>query len=135
MDRHTHDSHRPLEESFDSVQSYPPREDRWLPPVCQWVNDFVWLLTPIFIRVLPSTSIKIRRCNSNRVSNGSASLAVIARSEKRALRLLVYEQERKIRLRSHHRLAYYGCGFDSRTVQTFVCMNMSVCIGSGCFYV
>jgi hypothetical protein len=26
-------------------------------------------------------------------------------------------------------------GFDSRTVQTFVCMNMSVCIGSGCFYV
>jgi hypothetical protein len=34
-------------------------------------------------------------------------------------------------------LAYYarGCGFDSRTMQTFVCMNMSVCIGSGCFYV
>jgi hypothetical protein len=34
-------------------------------------------------------------------------------------------------------LAYYarGCGFDSRTVQTFVCMNMSVCVGSGCFYV
>jgi hypothetical protein len=34
-------------------------------------------------------------------------------------------------------LAYYarGRGFDSRTVQTFVCMNMSVCIGSGCFYV
>jgi hypothetical protein len=28
-----------------------------------------------------------------------------------------------------------GCGFDPRTVQTFVCMNMSVCIGSGCFYV
>jgi hypothetical protein len=26
-----------------------------------------------------------------------------------------------------------GRGFDSRTVQTFVCMNMSVCIGSGCF--
>jgi hypothetical protein len=34
-------------------------------------------------------------------------------------------------------LAYYarGRGFDSRTVQTFVCMNMSVCIGSGCFYI
>jgi hypothetical protein len=34
-------------------------------------------------------------------------------------------------------LAYYarGCGFDSRTVQIFVCMNMSVCIGSGCLYV
>jgi hypothetical protein len=34
-------------------------------------------------------------------------------------------------------LAYYasGRGFDSRTVQTFVCMNMSVCIGSGCFNV
>jgi hypothetical protein len=34
-------------------------------------------------------------------------------------------------------LAYYakGRGFDCRTVQTFVCMNMSVCIGSGCFYV
>jgi hypothetical protein len=34
-------------------------------------------------------------------------------------------------------LAYYarGRGFDSRTVQTFVCMNMTVCIGSGCFYV
>jgi hypothetical protein len=34
-------------------------------------------------------------------------------------------------------LAYYarGRGFDSRTVQTFVCMNMPVCIGSGCFYV
>jgi hypothetical protein len=32
-------------------------------------------------------------------------------------------------------LAYYarGRGFDSRTVQTFVCMNMSVC--TGCFYV
>jgi hypothetical protein len=28
-----------------------------------------------------------------------------------------------------------GCGFDSPTVQTFECMNMSVCIGSGCFYV
>jgi hypothetical protein len=35
-------------------------------------------------------------------------------------------------------LAYYarGRGFNSRTVQTFVmCMSMSVCIGSGCFYV
>jgi hypothetical protein len=34
-------------------------------------------------------------------------------------------------------LAYYsrGRGLDSRTVQTFVFMNMSVCIGSGCFYV
>jgi hypothetical protein len=34
-------------------------------------------------------------------------------------------------------LAYYarGRGFHSRTVQTFVCMNMSVCIGSGCCYV
>jgi hypothetical protein len=34
-------------------------------------------------------------------------------------------------------LAYYasGRGFDSRTVQTFVCMNMSVCIGFGYFYV
>jgi hypothetical protein len=34
-------------------------------------------------------------------------------------------------------LAYYarGRGFDSRTVQKFVCMSMSVCIGSGCFYV
>jgi hypothetical protein len=34
-------------------------------------------------------------------------------------------------------LAHYarGCGFDSRTMQTFVCMNMSVCIGSGvCIY-
>jgi hypothetical protein len=37
-------------------------------------------------------------------------------------------------------LAYYarGRGFDSRTVQTFVCMNMSVCIRSvftlGCMY-
>jgi hypothetical protein len=32
-------------------------------------------------------------------------------------------------------LAYYarGRGFDSHTVQTFVCMNMSVCIGAGCF--
>jgi hypothetical protein len=30
-------------------------------------------------------------------------------------------------------LAYYvrGRGFDSRTVQTFVCMNISVCMGSG----
>jgi phage shock protein PspC (stress-responsive transcriptional regulator) len=28
-------------------------------------------------------------------------------------------------------LAYYG--FDPRTVQTFVCMNMSDCIGSGCY--
>jgi hypothetical protein len=30
-------------------------------------------------------------------------------------------------------LAYYARGreFDSRTVQTFVCMNMSVCIGPG----
>jgi hypothetical protein len=28
-----------------------------------------------------------------------------------------------------------GRGFDSPIVQTFVCMNMSVCIGSGCFYV
>jgi class 3 adenylate cyclase len=26
-----------------------------------------------------------------------------------------------------------GRGFDSRTVQIFVCMNMSVCIGSGRF--
>jgi hypothetical protein len=26
-----------------------------------------------------------------------------------------------------------GRGFDSRTVQTFVCMNMSACIGYGCF--
>jgi hypothetical protein len=26
-----------------------------------------------------------------------------------------------------------GRGFNPRTVQTFVCMNMSVCIGSGCF--
>jgi hypothetical protein len=34
-------------------------------------------------------------------------------------------------------LAYYprGRGFDSRIVQIFGCMNMSVCIGSGCFYV
>jgi hypothetical protein len=34
-------------------------------------------------------------------------------------------------------LAYYarGRGCDFRTVQTFVCMNMSVCIGSGCIYV
>jgi hypothetical protein len=34
-------------------------------------------------------------------------------------------------------LAYYAGGrvFVSRTVQTFVCMNMSVFIGSGCFYV
>jgi hypothetical protein len=34
-------------------------------------------------------------------------------------------------------LAYYarGRGFDSRTVQTVECMNMSVCIGSGYFYV
>jgi hypothetical protein len=34
-------------------------------------------------------------------------------------------------------LAFYTRGreFDSRTVQTFVCMNMSVCTGSGCFYV
>jgi hypothetical protein len=34
-------------------------------------------------------------------------------------------------------LAYYAIdrGFDSRTEQTFVRMNMSVCIGSGCFYV
>jgi hypothetical protein len=33
-------------------------------------------------------------------------------------------------------LAYYASGreFDSRTVQTFVYINMSVCIGSGCFY-
>jgi hypothetical protein len=33
-------------------------------------------------------------------------------------------------------LAYYarGRGLDSRTMQTFVCMNMSVCIGSGCFF-
>jgi hypothetical protein len=33
-------------------------------------------------------------------------------------------------------LAYYarGRGFDFRTVQTFVCINMSVCIGFGCFY-
>jgi hypothetical protein len=32
-------------------------------------------------------------------------------------------------------VAYYtrGRGFDSRTVETFVCMNKSVCIGSGCF--
>jgi hypothetical protein len=32
-------------------------------------------------------------------------------------------------------LAYYarGRGFNSRTVQTFVCMNMSVCIGLGIF--
>jgi hypothetical protein len=32
-------------------------------------------------------------------------------------------------------LAYYarGRGFDSRTVQIFVCINMSVCIGSGRF--
>jgi hypothetical protein len=32
-------------------------------------------------------------------------------------------------------LAYYarGRGFDHRTLQTFVCMNMSVCIGSECF--
>jgi hypothetical protein len=29
----------------------------------------VCLSTPIFIRVLPSASIKIRRCNSNRVLN------------------------------------------------------------------
>jgi hypothetical protein len=34
-------------------------------------------------------------------------------------------------------LAYYarGRGYDSRTVQTFVCMNMSVCIESECFHV
>jgi hypothetical protein len=34
-------------------------------------------------------------------------------------------------------LAFYarGRGYDSRTVQTFMCMNMSVCIGSGCFNV
>jgi hypothetical protein len=34
-------------------------------------------------------------------------------------------------------LAYHarGRGFDSRTVQLLVRMNMSVCIGSGCFYV
>jgi hypothetical protein len=34
-------------------------------------------------------------------------------------------------------IAYYARvrGFDSRTVQTFVSMNMSVCIRSGCFYV
>jgi hypothetical protein len=33
--------------------------------------------------------------------------------------------------------AYYARGrrFDSRTVQTFVCTNMSVYIGSWCFYV
>jgi hypothetical protein len=35
-------------------------------------------------------------------------------------------------------LAYYarGRGFDSRTVQTFLCMNVPVCIGSGflCIY-
>jgi hypothetical protein len=45
IDRPTHhttdDSHRPLEESFDCVQSYPPREDRWLPPVCQRTQDSV----------------------------------------------------------------------------------------------
>jgi hypothetical protein len=28
-----------------------------------------------------------------------------------------------------------GRGFDPRTVQTFMCMNMSICIESGCFYV
>jgi hypothetical protein len=28
-----------------------------------------------------------------------------------------------------------GRWFDSRTVQTFLCMNMSIYIGSGCFYV
>jgi hypothetical protein len=33
------------------------------------------------------------------------------------------------------RLLRKRCEFDSRTVQTFVCINMSVCIGSGCFYV
>jgi hypothetical protein len=34
-------------------------------------------------------------------------------------------------------LAYYarGRGFDFRTVQTFLCTNMSICIGFGCFYV
>jgi hypothetical protein len=34
-------------------------------------------------------------------------------------------------------LAYYtrGSGFDSRIVETFVYMNMSVCIESECFYV
>jgi hypothetical protein len=34
-------------------------------------------------------------------------------------------------------LTYYarGRGFDSRTVQTFERINMSVCIRSGCFYV
>jgi hypothetical protein len=34
-------------------------------------------------------------------------------------------------------LAYYvrGRGFDSRTMLIFVCMNISLCIGSGCFYV
>jgi hypothetical protein len=34
-------------------------------------------------------------------------------------------------------LAYYtgGRGFDLRTVQTFVCITMSACIGSGRFYV
>jgi hypothetical protein len=26
-----------------------------------------------------------------------------------------------------------GHGFDSLTIQTFVCMNMSVCMRSGCF--
>jgi hypothetical protein len=30
---------------------------------------------------------------------------------------------------------WHSGGFDSRTVHTFVCMNMSDCIGSGCFYV
>jgi hypothetical protein len=30
-------------------------------------------------------------------------------------------------------LAY--CGFDSRTVQTFMCINMSVCIRSGRFLI
>jgi hypothetical protein len=28
-----------------------------------------------------------------------------------------------------------GRGFDSRTVQSFVCINMSICIRSECFYV
>jgi hypothetical protein len=37
------------------------------------------------------------------------------------------------RIGGNTRLPRKRCGFDCRTVQTFVCMNMSV--GSGCFYV
>jgi hypothetical protein len=49
--------------------------------------------------------------------------------------LIVHREDDQFGVEGHIPAYSRGRRFDSRTVETFVCMKMSVCIRFGCFYV